>query len=272
MRLMDLPKERTIMIPDAVVDADVENRILRQVVFCTRRIAQDGGIVLPAGMQTDVFENNGQILARHARAVGSGEPMVIGRPLGLVIEERRAMVDIEFADTALGREYAYLWGCNKDKRAYARGWSFGWNDIDATVWDLAKARRELGADYDADRIPVEVKKTRKVWVVTRSLLKEITATPQPADLDALTQAAAGGIREAGRLAAEIELQAALADVSALRRELENDRQRLSALERAMAALRDKAIPSVAQGNDGEDAIIVGLNNLLRDLCNRHKQN
>jgi hypothetical protein len=250
------------MIPDRPVERDIEKRILRNVRFVTRSIAQDGGVVLPAGLRTDIFEAAGEVLARHGIAAGDVRPPNIGRAIAIRTNERYAEIDVQFADTQLGREYAYLYGVNADGEngagiPYARGWSFGWNDIETSSWGLAQAKRELGEDYDEELLPDAVLKKRSVWVVKRGLLKEVSATPKRADLRSLTRAwEQHSIREAAHLVHAIQMDEAVATIAELTREREMDRTRIAALERDVAALRGKASPPAALGDGGE---------LLREL-------
>lgn len=244
--------ERFLMIPDKPVDVDLDKRILRGVVFVTRSIASDGGIVLPDGLRTDIFERDAQILARHAMAKGEVKSPNIGRAVTLTISEREGAADVQFADTELGREYAYIYGVNEDRTAYARGWSFGWEPISTESWGLAKVRRELGPDYDPDLVPANVIRKRSVWVTTKGLLKEISATPRRADIKALTRAwEQGGIREAARLAHELQLDEATELIASMKHARELDRRRIALLERELAALHGEASPSAVLGDDGE---------------------
>jgi hypothetical protein len=254
--------DRYIQIAERPVDCDVEKRILRGIVFVTRAIASDGGVVLPSGLRTDVFQAGGEVLARHALST-EARALTIGRPLALRMTDRFGEMEAQFADTELGREYAYIYGCNAEKLPYARGWSFGWDDIETAVWGLAEARRELGEDYDPDLVPQDTLKKRSVWVVKRGLLKEVSATPRRADVRALTRAwETGGIREAARLAHELQLDEAMETIAALRNQRELDQQRIAELSRDVAALRGAASPSAALGDDGG---IVRELAALRDL-------
>lgn len=249
--MASMPTERMVVIPNAPADVDLQNRILRGVRFVTRAIANDGGIVLPDGLRTDIFEAAPEILARHGMATMDATPQHIGRGLELRTDKRSGEVDVQFADTALGRDYAYLYGVNEKREVYARGWSFGWKDAAVEVWGLARARQELGSDFDEDTIPTEVMKKRSVWVVTRGVLVEISATPKRADLGALTKAYREcGIREAGTLVQAMNLDEALRLVAELKSERELDRERIARLEQDMAALRGEA-PSPAALGDGE---------------------
>jgi len=243
---------RLISIPDRPVQADLEKRILRGVVFVTRGIASDGGVVLPLGLRTDIFEKGGEILARHGMATPDPRPLNIGRPVGLEMSEREGVVEIEFADSELGREYAYIYGVNDTRTAYARGWSFGWDPVETTTWGLAQAQRELGADYDPDLVPDSVVRKRSVWVTVRGLLREVSATPRRADAKALTRAwEEGGIREAARLAHGLQMAEAGDLIATLREERDTDRRRIVALERDVAALRGAATPPAALGDGGD---------------------
>lgn len=249
--------QRTVIIPDHPAEVDVTNRILRGVRFVTNGIASDGMIVKPDGLRTDIFERAPEILARHGMAKTDVRPVNIARGLQLNMTERYGEVDVQFADNELGRDYAYLYGVNEQREVFARGWSFGWDGSRVEVWGLAKVQKYLGPDYDADLVPPAVLRARSVPVVTGAVLVEISATPKRADLNALTRAyRESGIREAGNIAHELQLEEALGLVAELQEQHETDRTRIAALEREMAALRDEAPSSVTLG-DGEG--------LLREL-------
>jgi hypothetical protein len=245
------PTQRFVVIPEQPVDCDMEKRILRRVCFVTRAIAQDGGVVLPLGLRTDVFEAGGEILARHGMST-EARPQNIGRPLTVNLTERFGEVSVQFADTELARDYAYLYGLNDQRIPFARGWSFSWNDIETTTWGLAEAKRELGPDYDPDLLPDVVVKKRSVWVVKRGLLKEVSATPRRSDLKALTRAwHEHNIREAASLAHAIQMDEATSTIAELKRERQLDQARIAVLERDVAALRGAASPPAALGDGGD---------------------
>lgn len=254
INMIDTPRERVVVIPERPADVDVSQRILRGVRFVTRAIASDGGIVMPDGMRTDIFAKAPEILARHAQAKNDATAQNIGRALEIRTTERFGEVDVQFADTELGRDYAYLYGVNAGREVYARGWSFGWEDAKVESWGLAKAIRYCGDDYDADLVPKKVLRNRSVWVATRSVLTEISATPKRADLNALTRAhKEAGIREAGVLIHEMQLDEALETICELRREHELDLQRIAELERDARALRGED-PSPAALGDSEGLV------------------
>lgn len=262
---MESLQRRYVQIPAKTVDVDVEERILRGVRFATRGIAQDGGIIMPGGLRLDVFQETPEVLARHAHAKEDMRPPNIGVAIALEQSDDAVDAAVQFADTTLGRDYAYIYGVNAERRAYARGWSYGVNIVERETWGLAKAREWLGRDYDQDLVPDTALKSRSVWVVTRGVLTEISATPKRADLGALTQAyREHGIRAAGEIASELQLSEALELVEDLKRERDMDRKRLDRCERELAALRGEA-PSPAALGDGEGV----LRELaaLRDLLN-----
>jgi len=266
-------QERQVVIPNRPVDCDTENRILRGVRFVTRAVAQDGGVVIPSGLRTDIFEANPEVLARHGMAAGETTAPNIGRAIAIRTNDRYGEIDVQFADTELGRDYAYLYGVNEDGEnregiPYARGWSFGWNDIAVETWGLARAKRELAEDYDVDLLPDGVVKKRSVWVVTRGLLKEISATPRRADLKALTRAwEKGHVREAANMVHAIQLEEAMDTIAELKRENEMDQARIAALERDVAALHGEASPPAVPGDGGE---LVRELRALRDEIRKRK--
>ena len=261
---------RFVVMNQRQVDVDLEQRILRSVVFATRGIAQDGGVVLPGGLRTDVFEASPEILARHGVATGQVNPPNIGRALSIRTSEREGVIDVQFADTELGREYAYLYGVNTERIPYARGWSFGWNDIETTTWGLAQAKRELGDDFDADLIPEMALKKRAVWVVKRALLKEVSAAPRRADLKALTRAWQDhNIREAANLVHTLQMDEAVETIAELKQERELDQKRIAHLERDVAALRGAASPPAALSDGGD--IVRELTALREAIQNEHRR-
>lgn len=246
-------QRRDAVIPNRPANVDVAQRILYGVRFMTRQVADDGLVIVPDGMRTDVWERDPRVLARHGNAC-SMDPANIGRGIAIRSTVADKEADVQFADTELGRDYAYLYGVNADRQVYARGWSFGWRDAEVQAWSVSKAREWMGDEWDEDLVPAQVLRELQVPVITRSVLTEISVTPNPSDLNALTRAARDhGIREAGRLAQAMRLDQAETMLDALRTERELDRGRIARLERELAALRGEA-PSPAALGYGEGIV------------------
>lgn len=233
-------------------EVDLEKRILRGVVAMTDRLASDGAIVLMPGLDTkDRFEGNPIVQAKHARAGDmSARPDVIGRAIEIERGEHELVFEVQFADTELGREYAYLYGLNPEREVFMRAWSGGFRVIASDFLSPDTAKAQYPAQWDeavfAD-LPTYVQ--ARIQVVTRSSLTEFSAVGRGADKAALTRALRGGCRAAGDVIAAQEhddLEAMLARAFAaayqsapIQRDLEDIRRRVLALEGkgASAALR-----------------------------------
>lgn len=252
------PPERLVRAMAADVDVDVEQRILRRAMFMTRSLANDGGIVVPAGLSVRHFQENPVVLAMHGR---TEQFPVVGRSLALRTVPLGMESETQFADTELGREIAYLYGVNERKEVYARAWSFGWDSTQVETWTLDRAKDWLGQDWDEELVPPAAKRWDEVWVATKSVLNEYSAVAVGADRKALSRAhTEQGIRLAGELVAEIDLGEASRKLAELERTQGLAEERILRLERDIQALRSDGASAAARRDS--EAIAAEL----RELC------
>lgn len=229
--------ERLVRAMEGEIEVDLAGRILERAQIVTRRLAADGGIVLPDGISVRFFEKNPVVLARHG-ADGDAHSPVIGRSLALARDARGIVSRTQFADTALGREYAYLYGVNEAREVYARGWSFGWTTVEAEFWPLEQARAFLREDWDEELVPAFARKNDEVWVARRSIMHEYSAVALGADKAALSRAwTEKNVRAAAQMLAAVELDEAVALAAALKGEIGAQEARLAKLEADIQALR-----------------------------------
>ncbi|MDD5705426.1 MAG: hypothetical protein PHR35_05840 [Kiritimatiellae bacterium] len=237
-------------------EIDLEKRILRGVVAMTDRLASDGAIVLMRGLDTkERFEPNPIVQAKHARSAdASAQADVIGRAIELTRGEHELVAVVQFADTQLGREYAYLYGVNPEREVFMRAWSGGFSVRASDFIAAETARQQYAAQWDADvydALPSWA--SERIEIVSRSSLSEFSAVGRGADKAALTRALRNGCRAAGDVIAAQDaddlrqmLAAALAPIvpASLKRDLESIEGRLLALE-------GKGAAAVLQGNTAE---------------------
>lgn len=242
--------ERLLRAMEPEIDVDLAARILRRARFVTRRLASDGGIVDPQGINVRFFQANPVVLARHGLSDEVRSP-VIGRSLGLSATRDGMESMTQFADTDLGREYAYLYGVNEKREVYMRGWSFGWTTVEMDWLPLAQARSWLGADWDDDLVPPAVRSTGEVWLARKTILNEYSAVPVGADRAALSRAWTEGVRLAGGLIADLELRDATTLLKTLQEQTETDRARLAKIEAEIQALRRDGAAAAARGDSAE---------------------
>ena len=226
--------ERLVRFTAGQPTIDRDKRTIRNTVV-TRLLARDGGIVLPEGIVTKFFEQNPVVKAAHGQGPDRHSP-VIGRSLGL--ERTRIGFDstTQFADTELGREYAYLYGLNDAGEVYMRAWSVGWATLELKEWTLDEAKRYLGTDWDEASLDSYTRRTDRVWVSVRSELHEYSAVAVGADREALSRAYGANVRAAGELLAAIDLKEAAAQLNALREEMTGQKDRIAKLEGQIQAL------------------------------------
>ena len=229
------------------VEVDVKNRILKRAVFVTRFIASDGGIVIPGGINVKPYTENPVVLSMH----GHGETFpVVGRSLGLKVNDVGMESQTQFADTAVGRELAYLYGVNDAGEVYARGWSFGWDNVAVETWTLDRALATV-PEQDPDTIPAWVRRMNEVWVAIRSVMNEYSAVPLGADRKALSRAWAGNVALAGRMIASLDLEDAQNELAALRARMESQGATIERLEKDIQALRRDGAAAAARGDSAE---------------------
>jgi hypothetical protein len=229
------------------VETDVKNRILKRAVFVTRYIATDGGIVLPAGINVKPYADNPVVLSMHGH--GAAFP-VVGRSLGLKGTADGMESVTQFADTAIGRELAYLYGVNEAGEVYARGWSFGWDNVAVETWTLDRALATV-PDQDPETIPAWVRRMNEVWVAVKSVMNEYSAVPLGADRKALSRAWSANVDLAGRMLASLDLDDAQNELAAMRAKMESQGAMIERLEKDVQALRRDGPAAVTRGDSAE---------------------
>ena len=257
-------------------EVDLEKRILRNVVIATDRLATDGWIILPAGIDTaDFVKRGGQVLAKHGMGF-SMRSEVIGRAIALAPSAQELMVtETQFADTELGREYAYLAGINKDGEggapvAYMRGWSISGPILQSETWGWEAARGYLGERWDENVATLIRKHKTQVDVATKVEMREYSAVAIGADRGALTRAyVERGIKLAGTIGAEMDFRQAIEEVAAMKSERTELTQRIERIEREIQALRGEGASAAAQRNS--EAVLAEVRSMRELLGNSKKK-
>lgn len=227
--------------------------------FVTRKLARDGGIVIPDGIVVRFYEENPVVMARHGMDWEQNSP-VIGRSLGLERTDRGMKSVTQFAETDLGSEYAYLYGLNPKREVYMRAWSFGWSTLELSYWSLEEAKDWLGSDWEEDAIGFWIKREQQVWVAKRSEMHEYSAVPVGADREALSRAfKTGGIEIAGDIVAAVDLKEARAELARVRKEIEVEELRL--IRRQIQALSRDGAAAAERGDSA--AILEEVRNLRK---------
>lgn len=253
-------------------DIDLEKRILRNATIATRRLAEDGWIILPEGIETADYLKNPIVKARHGSEKTIRSP-VIGRVLSLGRDADSLFAqELQFADTELGREYAYLCGVNADKEVYMRAWSVSGDVLERGALGFSAARSALGSLWDENIAEVVRQQRTQISVAQRFLMNEFSSVPNGSDHGALTRASAAGIRAAGEILTAMDLSAAQQELAALaelgqamkQEGLARD-ERLTKLERDLQALRGEGASAAAQRNS--EAILAEVRG-LRLVFNR----
>lgn len=262
---------RLITALNRPVDCDVEQRVLRGAIIATTALASDGMILLPAGLELRRWLRNAVILDNHQNAPGKDAnaplPNVIGNAENVDTGDLEIAATIRFADTARGREFASLYGCNADKKTYMRGWSIEAPVIERQTVDWPTARK-LAAQYWDETLAERMKKRglRAVQVGLRSELAAVAAVPYGADRDALTRAAKDGLAVAGELVARMDLDEAAealrsaGSVGSDRSFLELN-ERITRLEQEIQALRGEGASAAARGDS--EAVLAEVRELLK---------
>ncbi len=245
-------------------DIDLEKRILRSCTIATRRLAEDGWIIKPEGIETADYMKNPIVQARHGKENTARSP-VIGRVLGLTREaDALVATELQFADTELGREYAYLCGVNEDKEIYMRAWSVSGDILARGSLSFTAARAALGELWDDNLGELIRRNQTQIHVAQRFLLKEFSSVPNGADHGALTRASAAGIRTATDILTAMDLTAAQQELAALKADGLARDARLAKIEQDIQALRGEGASAAAQ-RDSEALLseLRGLRTILR---------
>lgn len=203
---------------NTVPDMDLENRILRNVVVATEQLASDGMIILADGIDLSRFRTNPTVTAKHGVAQ-TERSTSIGSALDIGVVNRMLVSGVQFADTELGREYAYLYGLNPKKEVYMRAWSLEGPVVESESWGFSQAKNYLGRDWNETQAAIIQKRSQKIDVVKRMLMKTFSACEVGADAGALTRAYSDGVNVAGEMVARMELGEAQSQITDLRSQL-----------------------------------------------------
>lgn len=257
----------------AAPEMDVENRILKRVVYATNGLAADGWIIDVAGLDLTRFESTRSVTAGHDRKDFAAP--VVARALTLERSADEAFTPVQFADTQMGREYAYLYGINPKKEVFMRSWSVDGRILEKGAISFAQARTISGRNWD-DGIAESLRLggATAVRVARRFLVKNFAAVSAGSDKNALTRAYAEGVLVAGELAARLdadelrtELGVVRQEIAALRDSTEKEflKRELEGLQKQVQALvRDG---SAAAGRGDSVELLEGLRQLAQiALC------
>lgn len=248
------------------VDCDPAKRLLRSAIFLTTGLASDGAIILPEGLDLARYQENPIVTDRHLRLPGQPPDQsaaTIGNAVALTRSATELAAEVEFADTRLGRDFAYLYGVNEEKRPYMRAWSIEGNFLErqAVSWDAA---RKISGPY-WDEPLAEMLRTQggRPSVCSRFLLKSVAAVCTGADRNALTRADSAGCALAGELVSRIDLQLAGTELADVKTQLGRSNERIDRLEREIQALRGEGASAAAQGDS--EAILAAVRELA-EIC------
>jgi hypothetical protein len=237
--------ERLVRVMNQKPGVDLKRRTITATV-ATRKLARDGGILLPEGLVVRSYETNPVVLAMHGMGCDRNSA-VIGACTGMTISARDLVAETQFADTELGREYFYLYGGNEAGEVYMRAWSFGWDPLETRWISLEEARTLLGSDWDEELVPNWVRRDGSVWVCDKGEMLEYSAVSIGADRDALSRAMKQGNRAAAIVATEMDLMKAQRTIDELR-VYEALREKVERLEKELLAIRSKGEAAAADGD------------------------
>lgn len=239
---------KRVVIQSRPPDVDIERRVLRGVVVATRSLASDGFILEPMGIELADFQRDPQVRALHGPPTFSAQAPVIARALVLEPSRAELVAEVQFADTTLGREYAYLYGVNEKREVFMRAWSVNAQIIERRTLGLAEARRLLGDLFDEEMAERVTRAGAAIGHATRSRMVEFSAVLKGADRNALTRAFGGGVATAGTILAELDMQEAIERIEVLKRTQDEAAERLSKLEEELLALRRDGAAAAARGD------------------------
>lgn len=248
------------------VDCDVEKRMLRGAVFATTGLASDGAILLPSGMDLARFIQRPVILDDHQDVPGATAdhkvPNVVANAADLDAGELELSATVQFADTARGRDFAYLYGCNPAKEVYMRAWSVEAAIAETQQVDWPTAQKLSAQFWDAPLAArMQKRGIKRVLVGLSSDLKAVAAVPYGADRGALTRAGRDGVAAASELVARLDLDAATSGLDHLKSELSDTNERITRLEKDIQALRGEGASAAARGDS--EALLNEVRELLK---------
>jgi len=219
---------------------DADARTIRSVIL-TDRVARDGGIVLPDGMDIAAYMRNPIVRENHTGPV-------VGRCLDLNVMAHEVEAVTQFADNEKGRDYAYLYGLNPENEVFMRAWSARATVLEQQTWGYSKVMALLGTEFEPEELPPRQRQQRSVWVAVRSVLREYSVVPLGADRLALSRAFDDGCETAGDVIARIDLADAQTEISLLRCSQEQLQRQLNTLEEQMQALRRDGAAAAKRGD------------------------
>jgi hypothetical protein len=249
-----------IRVTKGPVDIDLEKRILRRVVVLTTGVASDGWIILPAGADLKRFLESPIVTARHiaqpddAMMMPEAEPIVIGRTLAMQVGALEIATEVQFADTKLGREYAYLYGVNNGgengaPEVYMRAWSVEGPVLEKGAVSWADAEKLAGPYWDANvALRLQARKVKAVQVATRFEMTNFAAVALGADRGALTRAWGAGIATAGAVISRMDLAAAMRELAGHKATVGELSATVARLEGHIQALRGEGASAAARGD------------------------
>jgi len=249
-------------------DIDLARRVLRNAVFNTTGLATDGMIILPKGIEFEGYMKNPIVACRHiiqpegAAPANDHDPIVIGRTLAMHATDQELVADeVQFADSELGRQYAYLYGVNDKREPYMRAWSIEANRLESSHASFDQARRIAGAHWDENIAARVMRRQKDVPVWMRSSLYAVAAGAVGADRGALTRAFGAGVILAGELVARMDLEDAGESLAEVKVTLKDYAARIANLEGQIQALRGDGASAAARGDS--EAVLSEVRDLLR---------
>ncbi len=258
---MTIPAQRLLTAQPTI---DREQRTIRAQV-ATRALARDGGILQTENCILDYYRGNPVVQFRHGFT--NDRMPVVGRCLELIPTELGLDAVIQFADTELGKESAYLYGLNDAEEVYCRGWSFGWETLRYEFWTVADARRYVPSSLWDERLVQDDPGDRGIWVATLSEMTEFSVVPVGADRHGLSRAFGEGIQTAGRCLEQLNVQDILSNLRELKHILSGN-----ALDRHTESfqtiMRDGTSLATRVGDSGD--LAKELNALAASLKPKHK--
>ena len=256
-----------VMASEKKPDVDVGRRILRNACIGTTALATDGMIMIPGGMETAGYMQNSIVTCRHL-AMPAGDitvvpvdsnPIVIARTIAMSNSDDAAIAEVQFADTKLGREYAYLYGVNNsgangEPETYMRAWSIESSIRETKSATFDQARRISGQYWDdaiAERVrsaKIRMKEPLMISVITRSVLNAFAAVALGADRSALTRAFSTGVEVAGEMLVRIDLSTAQSELAEIKNVVDGQGAVIARLEQDIKALRGEVASAAARGD------------------------
>ena len=209
---------------DKSAAAEEKTNTLR-VTISTRTRDRHGDILEPSGVDVQSYLRNPVVIWAHDYAA-----LPIGKAVSVEVEQSAIRAEIAFADTPFAREVRRLY-----REKFLRGWSVGFLPKE---WDVLKDKNKKFSGYHI-----------KKWE-----LLELSATPVPANPDALTNAL-----EAGLVAEPALVKSLRSEVRKHRRDAEDAEPSLHKQEAVLGELGVSAVnekqtkdstPEVSGSDDG----------------------